>query len=114
MEAVAAVALSRRERAALGTVAPWRRHEALVAAWVHKEAYVKAVGAGLSSLDRCEVVFDAAGEPILLEGDPPLPSRWTLCPLVPAPGYLAAVAAEGSGWRLAGWRWPADVDPSSA
>jgi 4'-phosphopantetheinyl transferase len=59
--------------------------------WTRKEAYVKARGEGLE--------LDAASP------DPAPPRGWTLHPLHPAPGYVGALAIEGSGWRLRQWQW---------
>jgi len=39
-------------------------------------------------------------------------SRWTFQELAPAPGYVAALAVEGQGWRLACWQWPDPGQPS--
>ena len=30
---------------------------------------------------------------------------FTLCSLGPGPGYVAAVVAQGVGWRLSCWQW---------
>jgi phosphopantetheinyl transferase len=38
-------------------------------------------------------------------------ARWTIEELVPAPDYVAAVAAEGDGWRLRYWQWPQESQP---
>lgn len=98
---------SPRERASLAALCPARRREAFFAYWTHKEAYLKAVGGGLSlPLDACEVDFDAPDAPVLRGGDATTSMPWTLRTLEPAPGYAAAVAVEGDGWRLARWRWP--------
>jgi 4'-phosphopantetheinyl transferase len=76
--------------------------------WTCKEAYIKARGEGLSlPLDRFQVVL-ILGEaaPLLsLDGDPQEASRWSLRKLTPAPGYVAALAVEGQGWRLAQWHY---------
>jgi 4'-phosphopantetheinyl transferase len=51
----------------------------------------------------------APGEPARLlrvDGDPQQACRWCLLALMPAAGYVAALAVEGHGWRLACWEWP--------
>lgn len=76
--------------------------------WTCKEAYIKARGEGLSiPLDRFQVVPNPGqAAPVLsVEGDPQESLRWSLLKLIPAPGYVAALAAEGKGWRLAQWRY---------
>ncbi len=76
--------------------------------WTRKEAYMKATGRGLSlGLDRFRVSL-APGEPAaLLETawNPEDVTRWTLCALDPGPGYAAALAVEGTGWRLRCFGW---------
>ena len=99
------------ERAALQALAPEARDQAFFACWTRKEALLKAWGDGLSfPLDRFAVSL-APGEPARLrwvEGGARAADRWQLRCLVPAPGYLGAVAAEGRGWRLRCWTWPGD------
>jgi 4'-phosphopantetheinyl transferase len=72
-------------------------------AWTRKEAFIKAVGDGLSyPLDRFDVSL-APGEPARLlrvAGEPEATSRWRIEALEPAPGYAAAVAVDGHDWRL--------------
>jgi 4'-phosphopantetheinyl transferase len=84
------------------------RLEAFFQCWTCKEAYIKARGEGLSlPLDQFQVV-PILGEavPFLsVKGDPQESSRWSLRKLIPAPGYVAALAVEGKGWRLAQWRY---------
>ena len=77
--------------------------------WTRKEAYIKARGEGLSlPLDQFDVSL-VPGEPAVLlstRGDPQEASPWSLRELMPGPGYVAALAVEGHGWRLACWQWP--------
>lgn len=78
------------------------RDAAFFACWTRKEAYIKAVGEGLSMpLDRFDVAF-APGEPprlLATRGDEAEASRWTLLELHPGPGYVGALAVEGDGWK---------------
>lgn len=66
------------------------------------------LGEGLSlPLDQFDVSL-APGDPATLwniRGDPLEASRWSLQELIPGPGYVAALAVEGHGWRLACWEW---------
>ena len=71
---------------------------AFFACWTRKEAYIKAVGLGLSlGLDTFAVSV-APNEPARLlsaEGGPVEVARWGLHSLEVAPGYAAALAIEG-------------------
>ena len=100
---------SRREAAMLRTLPMAAQRQAFFRCWTRKEAYIKARGEGLSlPLDQFDVSL-APGEPAAVlgtQGDPSEASRWSLEELSPAPGYAAALAAEGHGWRLACWQWP--------
>jgi 4'-phosphopantetheinyl transferase len=70
--------------------------------WTRKEAYIKAVGEGLSMpLDRFDVAF-APGEPARIlrtRGDEDEAHRWSMAELHPGPGYVGAIVVEGDGWR---------------
>lgn len=82
--------------------------EAFFNCWTRKEAYIKAKGVGLSfSLDQF-VVSLAPGEAarLLETPDPDDTSRWSLEAMVPEPGFVAAVAAEGADWHLKCQHWP--------
>ena len=74
----------------------------IIYCWTCKEAYLKALGDGLSkALDQFDVLLIPA-EPVHLvnvEVDCDDATRWTLKALTPAPGYVAALAVEGHNWR---------------
>lgn len=82
--------------------------EAFFNCWTRKEAYLKAVGTGLSApLDRFDVNL-LPGEPprmLALEGDTERAARWSLHHLVPAHGYLGAIAIEALGLSISTWSW---------
>jgi len=99
---------SAQEAAALRAVPPDQRLEAFFICWTRKEAYIKARGGGLSiPLNQFDVSL-APGEPARLVAsriDRRDPDRWSLYALAPAPAYLATIAVEGNGLRLACWQW---------
>lgn len=99
MEQIAAKFFSTRERETLQNLPPDQKLEAFYNAWTRKEAYLKAIGEGLSHpLDQCEVTL-APGEPaqlIHIAGDESLAAHWSLHAFSPSPGYVATLAVEGN------------------
>jgi 4'-phosphopantetheinyl transferase len=105
-EGIARRFFSAHEVAALHALPAAVREQAFFRCWTCKEAYVKALGQGLSlGLDRFDVSLDPAAPVALLahRGAPEAPSRWMLVDVAAAPGYAAALAVE---------RWP--VAPGEA
>ena len=74
--------------------------------WTRKEAYIKAIGSGLSHpLDTFDVTL-APGEPAALlrvQRDPEAIARWSLFDLDVETGYAAALAVEGPVSVLRKW-----------
>lgn len=106
---------SRQEAAMLRALPIELRHQAFFRCWTRKEAYIKARGEGLSlPLDGFDVSL-GPGEPAAMLGtrpDPSEASRWSLHDLAPAPGFAAALAAQGHHWRVTCWQWPDPWPPS--
>jgi 4'-phosphopantetheinyl transferase len=76
--------------------------------FVRKEAYLKARGAGLSSMIRQIEVSFAPDEPTRIRsicGDTQAAACWTLMELAPASGFTGAVAAEAKNLRFLLWQW---------
>ena len=94
------------EQAALAALAPAAARTVFFRLWTCKEAYLKATGTGVSR-PLAEVAVALAGdEPRLaVTGDAGATSRWTLREIDAGQGYAAALAAEGRGWSVIGWRW---------
>lgn len=66
-------------------------------AWTAKEAYLKAIGAGISGgLDQVELEL-SLDEPVKLRS---LPSLWSLVSLHLHPDYADAVAIQGADYQL--------------
>ncbi|HEX5085936.1 MAG TPA: 4'-phosphopantetheinyl transferase superfamily protein, partial [Blastocatellia bacterium] len=80
--------------------------EAFFNCWTRKEAYIKAIGEGLSHpLDQFDVSL-VPGEPAALlgtRGDPWELERWALFDLAPRDGYAAALAIEGRDMKIEYW-----------
>jgi hypothetical protein len=99
---------SAREREALRAVSTDQILQAFFQGWTHKEAYSKALGQGVSRRWRQFSVPLAPGALVELSGagiGTGDESRFTLCPLEPGAGYVAAVAAQGRDWHLRCWQW---------
>jgi 4'-phosphopantetheinyl transferase len=84
------------EQADLRALPPEQRPRAFFTCWTRKEAFIKAVGEGLSRpLDQFEVTL-RPGEPARLRrvaGDAGAVDRWSLHALPVPSGYVAALAA---------------------
>ncbi|HTU23191.1 MAG TPA: 4'-phosphopantetheinyl transferase superfamily protein [Gemmataceae bacterium] len=103
---------SPREAAVLRSLPPEQRREAFFSCWTRKEAYIKANGKGLSlPLDQFDVSL-RPGEPAALlatRHDPQEVRRWSMQSLLPAEGYVGALAVEGHSWRLWCGDWIAEA-----
>jgi 4'-phosphopantetheinyl transferase len=101
---------SARERAVYDELPANQRQRAFFDYWTCKEAYIKAVGRGLSCpLDTVEIGL-APGQPprlLCLNGDRQEAARWSLQTLTPLPQYAAAVAIRGHNWRFKYWDYAA-------
>jgi 4'-phosphopantetheinyl transferase len=97
-----------RERSCYQSLPPERRLEAFFNCWTRKEAYLKALGAGLRDwLAEIEVSL-APGEParlLAVPGDLQSPMRWLLHALAPAADYVGAVAFQSADPRVSCWHW---------
>jgi 4'-phosphopantetheinyl transferase len=107
-EQIAERFFSAQEHAILRALPASQKAEAFFNGWTRKEAYIKALGDGLTKpLDQFDVSL-VPGEPARLlrvEGDAQEVARWGLQSFVPAGGYVAALAVEGQGWHVTYWEW---------
>lgn len=105
VEAITQSAFSALEQANWRALPKDQQLRAFFRGWTRKEAYLKAVGVGLSyPLHRIEVTF-APGEParlLSIDNDSQQASEWSLVELHPTGDYIGALAVEGSDWHL--WR----------
>ncbi len=105
--AIAERFFSAEERDRLRRVPPEARARAFFNCWTRKEAYIKAIGEGLSEpLDRFSVtlLLDEPARFVHLGGDRERARGWTLHHLVPEAGAVGALALEGAGWRVTACR----------
>jgi 4'-phosphopantetheinyl transferase len=111
-EEIARRFFSPREVAALFALAPGERDAAFFQCWTRKEAFIKAVGEGLSfPLDQFDVSLGPREPAALLSvrGDAGEAARWSVRDVSPAPDYAAALVSEGRGGRVRLWRWRFDA-----
>lgn len=102
------------EAAAIASLQGDDRVAAFFDCWTRKEAFIKAVGAGLQfGLDRFEVECRPGRVPAIvsIEGSAEEAARWRLWCGTPATGYRAAVATEGATVRP--WLWSGREPPGA-
>jgi 4'-phosphopantetheinyl transferase len=103
-ERVAEHFFSRAEVESLRVLPFEHQVEAFFACWTRKEAYIKAIGRGLTiELASFDVSLRPGERPALLRSVNA--DRWSLEAFQPARGYVAALAIEGAGYRLGEPRW---------
>jgi 4'-phosphopantetheinyl transferase len=98
VEGLAATVFAAAERAELASLPADQRIEAFLDGWTRKEAFIKAVGEGLSHpLDTFVVsLAPAAPARLVCVGDRPgAACGWSLHALTTEPGYTASLAVEG-------------------
>ncbi len=101
---------SANERALYRALPIAARREAFFRCWTRKEAFIKAIGEGLSHpLDRFDVTFTADQAPAIvsIDGEQDVARAWSLFHLEPADDYVGAVAAGSPIQHLAGWMYDA-------
>jgi 4'-phosphopantetheinyl transferase len=80
--------------------------EAFFHIWTRKEAFLKALGLGLThGLERFEVSVppDDPARILHIDGDRDAGARWSMQTLLPARGYIGALALETREHRLRCW-----------
>lgn len=92
------------ETAVYESVPPDQKAEAFFNCWTRKEAYIKAIGEGLSCPLHAFEVTLRPGEPaqlLRIRGRADLAAAWALFSLTPFPGYRGAALVAGQGWQVA-------------
>jgi 4'-phosphopantetheinyl transferase len=103
-DGIAARFFSAVECASLRALPESMRTRAFFACWTRKEAFVKAIGEGLSHpLDTFDVTFAPDAEPRLrIAGQPAESARWSVTALDAGSAFEAALVTEGP--RAVAWR----------
>jgi 4'-phosphopantetheinyl transferase len=96
------------ETRALTSLPAGLRTRAFFNCWTRKEAYIKALGEGLSHPLDCFAVSLAPGEPARLvstDGDPLEAAEWSIIELDPFQAHAAALAVRARGVEVRRWDW---------
>lgn len=113
-EEIAERFFSVREVQCLQALPSSERVNAFFACWTRKEAYIKALGEGLSvPLDSFEVAFAPGTPAALLQAkvNPNEVTRWSMYDINVAQDYKAALVVEGKGHRLRYLQWESELLP---
>ena len=105
---VAATCFSPSEMSMLDELPSDRQPAAFFTGWTRKEAYIKAIGEGVS-MPLKEITVSLLPDDVRISMTPNDRSEtrtWSLVTLPFESDYAAALAAEGSIERLFYWQWP--------
>ena len=108
MDAIAARFFAPGEHAAYSAQPLEARPLAFFRAWTRKEAYLKAIGSGITvPLDSFEVSVAPEDAPALrrVRGQPEELARWSMREFRPEPDALASLVVEGQGWSMRGFTY---------
>jgi 4'-phosphopantetheinyl transferase len=107
-EQIAERFFSKSETAVFKSLPPEQRNEAFFNCWTRKEAYIKAIGEGLSCpLDVFDVTLKP-GEParlLRIRGSAEAAAAWSMFSLEPQAGFVTAVAIPGTNWQVSYFDW---------
>ena len=114
MEDVAELFFSRQEFKAWRSFPAAARTKAFFRCWTRKEAFIKALGSGVSyPLDRFDVTLGDRAELLSLEGDRSKAAEWTLYNCDLSDGLAGAVAVRDRGLKFAPFALNAAMHPDS-
>lgn len=104
---IAARFFSRDEQSALVGLPSGRRLEAFFDCWTRKEAFIKALGDGLSHPLESFTVSLAPGKASLVHQTDAsgTPSLWSVEALAPGHGFASALAVSGAVRAVHCWQW---------
>jgi 4'-phosphopantetheinyl transferase len=106
VQAIARRFFSLNEQQQLADVPADQNVDAFFRCWTRKEAYIKAIGEGLSlPLSEFDVALEAGESSALLATRPDGSEggRWLLREVPAGPGYIAALCVRGRDCRLNDW-----------
>lgn len=107
VETIARRFFSEFEQSQLAAWPETEKFDAFFRCWTRKEAYIKAIGDGLSlPLGQFDVSLEPGETNVLLATRPDSSEaqRWMLREVPAGAGYSAALCASGQDWKLTRWR----------
>jgi 4'-phosphopantetheinyl transferase len=106
-EQIAQQFFSNSEHASFRLLPDSHKLDAFFNCWTRKEAYIKALGEGLSHpLDQFQVslIPDEPARLLKVDGFPAEVDRWHMTSFMPASGYVGALVAEGLDVHVEYWQ----------
>lgn len=88
------------------------RRAAFFTGWTRKEAFLKALGNGITlPLDQFDVSLIPGEPPRLLKvaWAPEETNNWSLQDILPGAGYSAALAVQGKDYEVSCWEWSPEL-----
>jgi 4'-phosphopantetheinyl transferase len=105
LDGIALSTFSPAERLEYRMLAHDRKTEAFFRGWTRKEAFIKAIGDGLSyPLERFDVSLGKHAQLLSLDGDHERAGQWSLYHLNPGEGYVGALAIQTRNYDVYGFR----------
>ena len=112
VRALLPIACSPAETVRIEALHPLERVEAFLTLWTVKEAYLKAIGLGMSREPRALEIELGVGGCIVVHDayDPRASFGWGVRLLDAGPGWVAALAVEDAGIGTRAFAWPTPTD----
>ena len=108
LHALAQQVFSPTELQTLHALPPAQQQDAFFRAWARKEAFIKAIGEGLSyPLKQFDVTLAPADPAKILRINQreKEAAAWYLTDLPPLPRFSSALVAAQGNWQLSCWQW---------
>jgi 4'-phosphopantetheinyl transferase len=108
MENIVRLFFSEAEQAAFASLLPQDKIKGFFDVWTRKEAFIKALGGGLSiPLTEIEISLGPGNLGMFISRDEVLnlTTKWMIQDISPSQDCSAAVAVEGSGFTIKCWKW---------
>ena len=112
MDSIAQRFFSTEEYTAYRTLPPDEKPLGFFNCWTRKEAYIKAIGEGLSHPLTDFVVSIRPDQPAKLlhtKNNPEAAKDWSMLALAPAFNYVGAVVIEGQKAQISCWHWKIEL-----